>query len=486
MKKILFTILTLSVVFCTFQAAYSQGIELGPMLGHVSNEGANIWIKVKDHSQHSCCTVKVIASTDPNFSTGNVSCVDTVAAQSQSAWRTITMKIQDLTPSAKYYYRVYIDGESEQSTDTTYNYFKTAPHNGKNSHFRFVFTSCIGRNEEGNLQIPPYGSTNISPVQALREAWRDLHNISDGIDFLLLLGDNHYANSTDRSTLVQRYSSQRKDLFLQKVTRHLPTYAIWDDHDFAPDSGTFEANRYSEGKEISLEVFKRYWPNPSFGAYDTDGVWFKFSYGDVDFFMLDGRYNRDSSNAKDDIGKSMLGERQLKWLKDKLECSDAKIKFIACGSEWNSDSTECDKETIGGDGWSRYRTERDNLFQYIIDEEIEGVVFLSGDRHRTTGYQIFNNKFIEISSGSFAADWHTANVRTYESFMDQYYGNFFSIFDVSASSDPPLILSTHRVHGNGRTSEGDKILNTMSFSWDEVNGKKEIPKHPANHLPPCK
>ena len=44
--------------------------------------------------------------------------------------------------------------------------------------------------------------------------------------------------------------------------------------------------------------------------------------------------------------KTMLGECQMAWLKDGLKASNAKIKIIASGSEWQRNSH--------ADSWSSY------------------------------------------------------------------------------------------------------------------------------------
>ena len=55
------------------------------------------------------------------------------------------------------------------------------------------------------------------------------------------------------------------------------------------------------------------WINPSYGGGEEQpGVWFDFSIGEVDFFMLDCRFYRTP-----DVN-TMLGPVQLQWLQDKL------------------------------------------------------------------------------------------------------------------------------------------------------------------------
>ena len=71
----------------------------------------------------------------------------------------------------------------------------------------------------------------------------------------------------------------------------------------------------------------------------------------------------------------MLGQEQLDWLKSRLRASKTPFKVLISGSVWTAD------KGAGGDAWSSYRTERDALFDWIMDEGIGGVLLLSGDTH---------------------------------------------------------------------------------------------------------
>lgn len=94
-------------------------------------------------------------------------------------------------------------------------------------------------------------------------------------------------------------------------------YAIWDDHDY----GTDDSDKSFIFKRESLDLFKDYWANPSYGTPETPSVFTKVSYNDVDFFLLDDRYYRDNQKMPDSAQKVMFGEAQLDWLKNaKTRC----------------------------------------------------------------------------------------------------------------------------------------------------------------------
>ena len=96
----------------------------------------------------------------------------------------------------------------------------------------------------------------------------------------------------------------RKDRKLSKLFANTNHYATWDDHDYGPNN----SDRLYSGKFRSLEIFKNYWPNPSFGTKETPGVFFSFTKSDASFFVLDTRFY-----AEKDV--QMLGDSQMEWLK---------------------------------------------------------------------------------------------------------------------------------------------------------------------------
>ena len=95
----------------------------------------------------------------------------------------------------------------------------------------------------------------------------------------------------------------------------------------------------------------------------------------MDFFFLDGRYHRDSDNDPDTPEKTMLGRDQLAWLESELAASTAVFKVLVAGGGWSKAKGE------GGDSWASFIHERNKIFNFIRDNEITGVILLSGDSH---------------------------------------------------------------------------------------------------------
>ena len=72
----------------------------------------------------------------------------------------------------------------------------------------------------------------------------------------------------------------------------------------------------------------------------------------------------------------MLGRVQMDWLKGSLAASRAPFKIVVVGSQALNPLSP-------SESWAEFETERTELLDFIRDARVEGVVFLSGDRHRT-------------------------------------------------------------------------------------------------------
>jgi len=190
-------------------------------------------------------------------------------------------------------------------------------------------------------------------------------------DLFFWLGDNIYGDSLDSDIIAEEYRRQRDVRGLKRLMATVPQLAIWDDHDY----GLNNHDRRNPAKEEMLHMFKRYWPNPGFGQEGNPGVYFSYSFGNVDFFFLDGRYYRDPNKQPDSPSKTQLGKVQFDWLTDQLGESRATFKVLVSGGGWS------DTKGAGTDSWGAQQSERDRLFDFIRDEDISGVLLLSGDTH---------------------------------------------------------------------------------------------------------
>ncbi|MEO8345120.1 MAG: alkaline phosphatase D family protein [Betaproteobacteria bacterium] len=194
-------------------------------------------------------------------------------------------------------------------------------------------------------------------------------------DLMIWMGDSLYFQAPDEldpDSMAMRYQRQRTFLPLQKLLTTVPHIATWDDHDYGPND--HDMSYVMKGE--SLQLFRRYWANPSYGLPDVPGVFGWSRWGDVEIFLLDDRWYRSANHALDTPDKTMFGAQQLTWLRNALTHSRAPVKLVVNGSQmWNRANRF--------EGWTHYAFEQKAFADWLVAQRIDGVVFLSGDRHFT-------------------------------------------------------------------------------------------------------
>lgn len=317
----------------------------GPMVGTVSPTEALIWMRVGGEFP-TRVRYKEAGASGPNRRS------DSITASIDNDL-IVVHTLTGLKPGETYEYTISVNGGNDAYIGDIMPFtFSTAPDPEAKTRFTVAIGSCQRWQRDQNQPI-----------------WKVVSKLNP--DLFIWTGDNIYGDSLVPEVLAEEYRRMRDVPNYRPVMRNIPQLAIWDDHDF----GLNDHDRTNPIKDEALKVFKQYWANPSYGLPDTPGVFFKYSYGGVDFFMVDCRYYRDPNDTPDTESKTMLGKKQMAWLQKELKASTAPFKVLMSGSGWTK------AKGPGGDSWAAYLHERDRLFQYIVDEEITGVITVSGDTH---------------------------------------------------------------------------------------------------------
>lgn len=327
----------------------------GPMLGSVTARGAKLWVRTAQEAE-----VQVVAAEGElgAFRPG----VRSQPARSDAGEDfTAVLALGGLLPGTTYRYDVLVDGRPELGP--AYPVFATAPERGDPVRFEVGFGGGAGyvpRNER---------------------MWNTIS--SRKLQAFLFLGDNVYIDLPEHLNGLHHYTYYRRQS--GREFRHLVArtaiYAIWDDHDSATDDVWL--GPYVERppwKLPSLQHFRRNWVNPGYGSDQWPGTWFEFAIGEVDFFMLDGRFYRTNPFAD---SPTMLGPHQKQWLLGRLKQSTATFKVLVSPVPW-SFGTKGDAV----DTWNGFRQERDEIFGFLSRNRVEGVFLLSADRHRSDARRI--------------------------------------------------------------------------------------------------
>lgn len=320
-----------------------------------------------------------------------------VAAHPETAY-TAKVLVEDLDPGTYYYYRFRNGGKYSPIGRT-----KTAP-SGDVDQLRLAVISCVNY---------PSGYFN---------ALEDLAHRKD-IDVVLHLGDYiyEYGSGGNRRkgfsrphipphecvTLEDyrsRYAQYRLDPQLQEVHRLQPFIIIWDDHETANNSSVTGAQNHDPHREGSWEERKaaavRAWfewmpilDNPK------ENIIRKFSFGNLaDLWMLDERLTARSPQASGvddpelmDSTRHMIGNEQRKWLLEGMQASKAHWKLIGnqvIFSPLHDSRVFSRNPSVRMDRWDGYPAERQRMFDYWYEHDMNNIVVLTGDVHTSWAFEL--------------------------------------------------------------------------------------------------
>lgn len=194
---------------------------------------------------------------------------------------------------------------------------------------------------------------------------------------LVLIGDTPYIDSTHLDDQRRRYKEFYANPDLSALMKATPTYAIWDDHDFAGDG----ADGRAPEKANSRQAFLEYHGNPSAGT-GVEGIFTRFRRGGVDVFLIDTRWFSGTEKSFADPEKpTLLGKVQWEWLQRELAGSNAPFKLLVTGMIWN-DAVRPGKP----DYWMAYPHERAALLKFVAEKKVAGVILVGGDIHRSRAF----------------------------------------------------------------------------------------------------
>lgn len=358
------------------------------MLGPVELRDAKIWVEVSPE-------VKTVSLQ--YYKKGELKTTKTINYKGElgNDFNPIYFTVGGLHFNTTYQYKIWINGKpttkaGEFTTKDLWQWRKPVP------DFNFLTGSCSYFNEPvfdrpGTL----YGKdSSIFETMAKEKS-----------AFMLWLGDAWYTRDVDYYSewgLWYRASHDRATPVVQNFLKAMPHFATWDDHDYGPNDigGNYIL------KETSRNVFNKYFCNPSSGQ-NGQGIYTMTTWGDADIFITDNRWwrsadaTKDSIDGKPNLDKRMLGKQQMEWLKNSLLYSSATFKIITVGSQVLNPVSPYDK-------WRDFPAEYDELMNFLKEYNINGVVFLTGDRHhseiikveRSGTYPLYDITVSPLTSGT--------------------------------------------------------------------------------------
>jgi alkaline phosphatase D len=393
MKKVFLTLITVALAYAT-QAQkqdffrqknlaelypFYHGVASGDPLG----DRVMLWTRVTDDTLSvDSVAVEWRIATDTSMINVINSGIGYAAAS-----RDWTMKIDatGLQPNTWYYYDFKTFDKYSLRGRT-----KTAPVGDVDS-IRFGVASCSN-----------YEHGYFSPYRHLKDR--------NDIDYILHLGDYIYeyevggfsANISGRSneptneviTLEDyrlRHSHYKLDNDLRLLHQQYPFINIWDDHESANDSykdGAGNHDPATEGpwidrKNNSAQAYHEWLPirSPQPG---TGRIYRAFEFGDlINLPMVDTRIEaRDEQGGAaetNDPARTLLGATQYTWLTNNLSSSTKQWNIL--GNQVMIAPLELVGTPLNYDQWDGYNYEREQLLNYVVNNNVNNFVVLTGDIH---------------------------------------------------------------------------------------------------------
>jgi alkaline phosphatase D len=246
-------------------------------------------------------------------------------------------------------------------------------------------------------------------------------------DFALMVGDQIYADLFNRAIPIGRADSAREfheryeeawsSRNFRRLLQRLPTYMILDDHEIEDnwDQTRIRSERGRALFQLAVMAYRSYqWlPGPrNFGEL----LYYSFECGGFPFFVTDGRTQRVRREPEGDdewrllpdnhlLGYPQKGshpgqiDRLCAWLVQQQKAVGSRPKFIVTASVFAPNAVEARRRPWKDDAWAAFPQTRAQLLRTIVEREVENVVFLSGDIHVSNVCEIWFEDANGVRSG---------------------------------------------------------------------------------------
>lgn len=372
-----------------------------------------IWTRVTPEDSAARIPVRWEVADTPDFSQLVQS--DTLSTTPSRDY-TVKVDVQGLRAGTVYYYRFHALNRTSPTGRT-----KTTP-TGKADSLKFAVVSC------SNWE---WGYFNAYA----RIAEKELDAVIHLGDYIYEYGVGRYGDTTigrinipphEIVTLQDyrtRHSLYRMDEGLRAMSSAHPLIAIWDDHEVANNSYKEGAENHQPDKEgdffarrdAARQAYYEWLP-----IRDGETHYRSFPFGGLAHLImlderLEGREAPPATPEEAQRQRSMLGETQLKWLLDNLH-TPSQWKVI--GNQVIFSDIDLrpayPKMPRNLDAWDGYLVEKQLIKQFILDNRLNNIVFITGDTHAAWGIEVatdvpktYNSR---TSAGAFAVEFGTTSV----------------------------------------------------------------------------
>jgi alkaline phosphatase D len=378
MRPALSTLFSIPIILSGAARAADVELIAGPMVGHVTDRSARIWMQLPVAGEVSLTAVDM----QRNIPVSGLR-IDVVGPSPFIC----DVPLNNLEPDHAYRLIAQFEGKPLGFAGPPI-IVRTAPTPGEEVPLTIAFGSGLyfpappanaGVPLAAPRPLPPLGRPAAVPI--MRHIV-DLHPRA----FLFLGNTGYLPAKLDAFPTARRpayrfiadlHSAVRQLSDLQPLLRTTPCYALFNDRDF----GTAGADRTFVFGSESLVAFQRFWPNPNWGTPQHPGCYTSMTFGDVEIFLLDTRTYRDPLPAASRLPAGggatapaparMLGDAQMQWLQQGLKESRAAFKILAAPCILFGDAP---------DAWNRFPEEYRGFLRFLGDNNVSGLLTVVGNQ----------------------------------------------------------------------------------------------------------
>ena len=384
--------------------------------------------------------------------------------------------------------RAWLGDLNDLDPDRSECSFTTFPAPGKiGKELRFLIGSC---------RYPGLAWKRKHSDRIFRPMLKEYMDPQDEITprFTLMVGDQIYADMFSRfiplgladtyDEFQERYLTAFGSKGMRALLANSTTYMILDDHEIEDN---WTQDRIHDRKKrllfnIAITAYSSYqWSHSprNYGRY----LYYSYECAGYPFFVMDGRTQRYKGDDKDSLDDNhMLGipsfrdddpsQLQLvcNWLKEQQKKRGDAPKFLVTASVFVPNgikSVASDSQKNKSDCWAAFPNTRRELLDTIVSNNVQNVVFLSGDIHCTN-----------VAEMTFSGTPEAAKLKAFSITSSAFYWPFFF-----ADGEPSHYVhdSTHRKTRDTFTVNRNVTMDYKAYGFSQEDNYCQVTVDKDSH-----
>lgn len=380
-----------------------QPVTVGPIVGATTATAVRLWGRGKYEKIQSgprrCFGVARIRQAkagssyrqpqyfkmNPNFDMTGITIFDNLKAESrynyQMGWFFSDLELDEVQADSR---------PLDWDIIPTYHFTTGSALNDRSRSF--IFGSC-------RYLLRLFGGTYFDNRgdKTFRSILRQIRDQGQRTDAIFMIGDQIYADDLNFlhaddsiSEYLQRYRDAFSQPHIRELMSHVPTYMTLDDHEIEDGWPAHSTDHdWMIKYPAAIHAYKIYQISHS-PLFERKGnrltgipnkYWYAFSDGCADFFFTDTRTERYL--PKEPAEKEIISQAQMEAVKAWLADGSGRVKFLVSAVPVFPGT-----KMSNSDKWGGFPNQQSELLDFIWQEKIEKVVFLSGDVHSSLSAEL--------------------------------------------------------------------------------------------------